>query len=161
MRRTGIANLPLHGGHPPAWLMRRMIKLSGAIAEVIIEEYGTSEFISRISDPFWFQAFSCVIGFDWHSSGTTTTTCGALKSALDPERHGILVAGGKGRASRRTIHELEGAGELFGLDSSGLQYASRISARVDNSCIQDGFQLYQHTFMVDGDGDWTVIQQGL
>ncbi|MDI6841686.1 MAG: DUF763 domain-containing protein [Methanothermobacter wolfeii] len=161
MRRTGIANLPLHGGHPPAWLMRRMIKLSGAIAEVIIEEYGTSEFISRISDPFWFQAFSCVIGFDWHSSGTTTTTCGALKSALDPERHGILVAGGKGRASRRTIHELEGAGELFGLDSSGLQYASRISARVDNSCIQDGFQLYQHTFMVDGDGEWTVIQQGL
>ncbi|MGB9838747.1 DUF763 domain-containing protein [Methanothermobacter sp.] len=161
MRRTGIANLPLHGGHPPAWLMRRMIELSGAIAEVIIEEYGTSEFISRISDPFWFQAFSCIIGFDWHSSGTTTTTCGALKSALDPERHGILVAGGKGRTSRRTPVELEAAGKLFDLDSSHLIYSSRIAARVDGNCIQDGFSLYQHTFLVDADGEWTVVQQGL
>ncbi|MDI9615524.1 DUF763 domain-containing protein [Methanothermobacter sp.] len=161
MRRTGIANLPLHGGHPPAWLMRRMVELSGAIAEVIIEEYGTSEFISRISDPFWFQAFSCTIGFDWHSSGTTTTTCGALKSALDPERHGILVAGGKGRASRRTPGELEAAGKLFDLDSHHLVYSSRIAARVDGNCIQDGFSLYQHTFLVDADGEWAVVQQGL
>lgn len=161
MRRTGIANLPLHGGHPPAWLMRRMIELSGAIAEVIIEEYGTSEFISRISDPFWFQAFSCVIGFDWHSSGTTTTTCGALKSALDPEVHGIMVAGGKGRKSRRTPSELQAAAEIFDLDAEGLVYASRISARVDGNCIQDGFNLYQHTFLVDSDGEWAVVQQGL
>ena len=111
MQRRGTTNLPLHGGHTPRWLFDRMTKLSGAISEVVIEEYGTNEFLNRISDPYWFQAFSCVIGFDWHSSGTTTTTLGALKSSIDPEKHGIYISGGKGTASRKTPQGIERAGE--------------------------------------------------
>ena len=94
MQRRGAVNLPLHGGHPPSWLFSRMVKLSGALASVIIEEYSLNEFLNRISNPYWFQAFSCVLGFDWHSSGTTTTTLGALKASLSPEEHGIYLTGG-------------------------------------------------------------------
>ncbi len=162
--RTGIANLPLHGGKAPRWLFKRMVKLAGAVTGAVICEYGSHEFIRRISDPHWFQAFSCVLGFDWHSSGTTTTTCGALKTAINPEEHGILIAGGKGRASRRTPQEIQGAGEIFSLSDQKLEdmvYSSKISAKVDNSCIQDGYQLYHHVFFLTEKGEWAVVQQGM
>jgi uncharacterized protein len=164
MKRTGSVDLPLHGGKAPRWLFQRMVKLSSALTDVLVYEYGRDEFLRRISDPYWFQAFSCVIGFDWHSSGTTTTACGALKLALDPEKTGIMVAGGKGKASRNTISEIEKAGDLFSLSSrkvARLQYSSRMSAKVDNSCVQDGYQLYHHCFFLTEKGDWAVIQQGM
>ncbi|MDI9624496.1 MAG: DUF763 domain-containing protein [Methanothermobacter sp.] len=160
MRRTGHANLPLHGGHAPRWLFKRMVRLAKAITSIIIDEYGTQEFLSRISDPFWFQSFSCILGFDWHSSGTTTTTCAALKHAINPMEHGILVAGGKGKASRKTPIELRGAEKFFNLEAQDLIRTSRLVAKVDNTCIQDSYQLYHHTFIVDENGEWSVIQQG-
>ena len=164
MKRTGSVDLPLHGGKAPRWLFARMVKLSSALTDVLVYEYGRDEFLRRISDSYWFQAFSCVIGFDWHSSGTTTTACGALKMGLDPEKTGIMVAGGKGRASRNTISEIEKAGDLFSLSSqkvARLQYSSRMSAKVDNSCVQDGYQLYHHCFFLTEKGNWAVIQQGM
>jgi len=164
MKRTGVTNLPLHVGKAPRWLFDRMVKLSSAISEVIIYEYSREEFLRRISDPYWFQAFSCVLGFDWHSSGTTTTTCGALKTALKPQEHGIMVAGGKGKTSRRTPDEIEEASGLFSLSTDKierLKYASRMAAKVDNSCVQDSYQLYHHVFIFTDKGDWTVVQQGM
>ena len=164
MKRTGTVELPLHGGKAPKWLFDRMVKLSGAITEVLIYEYNQEEFLRRLSDPHWFQAFSCVLGFDWHSSGTTTTTCGALKMAIDPNETGIKVAGGKGRTSRRTPQEVEETAELFSLSTKKieeLKYSSRMSAKVDNSCIQDSYQLYHHSFIFTEKGDWVVIQQGM
>ena len=164
MNRTGSVDLPLHGGKAPRWLFQRMVKLSSALTDVLIYEYGQEEFLRRISDPYWFQAFSCAIGFDWHSSGTTTTACGALKTGIDPEKTGIYVAGGKGRASRKTIGEIEKAGDLFSLSSDKierLQYSSRMSAKVDNSCVQDGYQLYHHCFFLTEKGEWAVVQQGM
>ncbi|MCK9150625.1 DUF763 domain-containing protein [Methanobacterium alcaliphilum] len=164
MKRKGIANLPLHGGHPPRWLFSRMIKLAGGISEVIIDEYGSDELLRRLSNPFWFQAFSCVLGFDWHSSGTTTTTCGALKIALKWEEHGILVAGGKGKNSRKTPQEILDSQNLFSISTKKIEkmvQSSRISAKIDNSCIQDGYQLYQHNFFLNEKGNWAVVQQGM
>ena len=164
MVRTGIANLPLHGGNAPKWLFKRMVKLSEGIIEVIIHEYGKDEFLKRVSDPFWFQSLSCVLGFDWHSSGCTTVTCGALKEAIKPEEHGFGIAGGKGKASRKTIQQIEEIGEIFSFTDSkikGLQYSSRMSAKVDNSAIQDGYNLYHHVFLFTENGKWAVIQQGM
>ncbi|OYT58341.1 MAG: DUF763 domain-containing protein [Candidatus Aenigmatarchaeota archaeon] len=164
MRRTGVANLPLHVGRAPRWLFERMVRLSKAISETIIYEYGQEELLRRMSDPFWFQALSCVIGFDWHSSGTTTTTCGALKIALSPQEHGIAVLGGKGKTSRKTPQEIEKAGDIFSLSSKKINeivYASKMSAKVDNSCVQDGYQLYHHTMLLSEKGNWAVVQQGM
>ncbi len=162
--RTGTVCLPLHGGKAPPWLFKRMVKLAGGISEALIYEYGQEEFLRRLSDPYWFQALSCVLGFDWHSSGTTTTTCGALKMALSPEEHGIAVAGGKGVVSRKAPEEIEKSGEIFSLSSykiEKLKYSSRMLAKVDNSCIQDGYQLYHHCFFLNEKGDWAVVQQGM
>lgn len=164
MSRTGAVNLPLHGGHPPKWLFTRMVTLSGTIAEAIINEYDQKEFLNRISNPYWFQAFSCVIGFDWHSSGTTTTTLGALKQSLDYEKHGIYLTGGKGAKSRKTPTGIQRAGEIFNLRDSKIDEmvnASRLTAKIDNSCIQDNYTLYQHSFFITENGDWAVVQQGL
>ena len=164
MRKTGVADLPLHYGKCPRWLFERMTKLSGAITEVIIHEYSREEFLKRVSDPVWFQAFGCVLGFDWHSSGVTTTVLGAMKVAIKPENLGIAVLGGKGRASRKTQRELEGLGDTFSLSSrkiEELKYASRMAAKVDNTAIQDSYQLYHHSFLASEDGKWTVIEQGL
>ncbi|MBI5680116.1 MAG: DUF763 domain-containing protein [Methanobacterium sp.] len=162
--KRGVANLPLHGGHAPRWLFNRMVKLAGGILDVILYEYDSDEFLRRISDPHWFQALSCVIGFDWHSSGTTTTTCGALKTVINPEEHGIMMAGGKGKNSRKTPFEIDEISDLFSLPSkkvNELKYSSRISAKIDNSCIQDGYDLYHHSFIFTEGGNWAVVQQGL
>src|ERR687888_185914 len=140
-RHTGYASLPLHGGKAPAWLFGRMVRLSREIVIYLASEYGTREVLRRLSDPFWFQAFGCVLGFDWHSSGVTTTVCGALKEGLAPRARdlGLYVAGGKGKASRRTPYELQEFGSRLGLDGGRLAYSSKLAAKVDSAAVQDGF----------------------
>jgi len=164
MERTGFADLPLHPGVAPKWLFERMVKLSRAICEVLLYEYGKDELFRRLSDPFWFQAFSCVLGFDWHSSGCTTVTCGALKEAVDPELHGFAVVGGKGKTSLRTLDEIEEIANVFSLPTDKverLKYSSRMAAKVDNAALQDGHQLYHHVMFFSEEGKWAVIQQGM
>lgn len=164
MVKTGFANLPLHGGTTPKWLFKRMVKLSEAIIEIIINEYGRDEFLKKISDPFWFQSLSCILGFDWHSSGSTTVTCGALKEVIKPEKHGCALVGGKGKASKKTIQQIEKIGEIFNFTGSKikeLKYSSRLSAKIDNNAIQDGYNLYHHVFLFTDHGKWAVIQQGM
>jgi uncharacterized protein len=162
-QRTGSATLPLHGGKAPRWLFDRMRQLAPAIAEVIILEHGRSTFLQRLSDPYWFQAFGCVLGFDWHSSGVTTTVCGALKEGLAPRSSdlGIFVAGGKGKVSRRTPIELMSFGERLGMDGERLAYNSRMAAKVDSAAVQDGFGIYHHSFFLTTEGEWAVVQQGM
>jgi hypothetical protein len=163
MRRAGTATLPLHGGRAPRWLFERMVLLARAVVEALVEGIGPDGVMRRLADPFWFQAFGCLLGFDWHSSGVTTTVCGALKEALrGREREiGLAAAGGKGAASRRTPEELGRYGDRFGFHADRLVYASRLSAKVDNNAVQDGYQLYHHTFFVTLDGRWAVVQQGM
>lgn len=164
MKRSGIADLPLHGGHVPLWLAERMTKLGTAISETILLHYGKSELLTRFSDPFWFQALGCVMGMDWHSSGVTTSVLGALKRGLNPPRAhelGVYVCGGRGKHSRKTPDELRSLGAATGLDGEALARTSRLTARIDNNAIADGFQLYLHTFVVSSDGEWAVVQQGM
>jgi len=164
LKRAGLAELPLHDGKAPQWLVKRMIGLAKEISAIIIDEYGREEFLKRVSDPHWFQAFGCVLGYDWHSSGLTTVVTGVLKTALKEANLGVAVCGGKGRASRETLSEIVSVGEKFNLSTSkisDLQYASRMSAKVDNSAIQAGYQLYHHAFFVTEDGEWAVVQQGM
>jgi hypothetical protein len=162
-QRTGIANLPLHYGKVPPWLFGRMCQLAREITIVTVTEFGTGEMLRRLSDPYWFQAFGCVLGYDWHSSGVTTTVCGAIKEGMRglEKELGLFVAGGKGRTSRKTPLEIENTGHLLKANPSCLVYASRMSAKVDNSGLQDGYQLYHHSFFFSGDGSWAVIQQGM
>jgi uncharacterized protein len=161
--RTGVASLPLHSGRAPAWLFGRMVRLAREILGHVVADYGPDEVLARLSDPFWFQAFGCVLGFDWHSSGVTTTTCGAIKEAVRglEDDFGFVVAGGKGAASRRTPGEIERACERQGRDPAALVRASRLSAKVDNTAVQDGHQLYHHCFLFTPRGSWCVIQQGM
>ena len=164
MYRTGVANLPLHGGKAPAWLTVRMRKLAKEIANIMIDEHGTTKFIQRLSDPYWFQAFGCVLAYDWHSSGVTTVVTGILKNALSPEEHGIAVCGGKGKTSRKTPSNIAAAGEKFGFSEETIKtltYTSKITAKVDNTALQAGYQLYHHAFFVTKDKKWSVIQQGM
>ena len=157
------ADLPLHYGKVPPWLAERMRLLGGAIVESIVLEYGKSAVLSRLSDPFWFQAFGCVLGMDWHSSGITTSVMGALKGAINPRAGelGIYIAGGKGKYSRETPNELLRFSDRTGLDGNKLARLSRLTAKVDNNTIQDGFQMYMHNFVVSNEGEWAVIQQGM
>lgn len=163
MKRSGIADLPLHGGRVPPWLAERMTKLGTAIAENVVHQYGVSELLSRLSDPFWFQALGCVMGMDWHSSGITTSVLGALKRGLNPRARelGIYICGGRGKHSRKTPDELRAVAEREELDGDALVRTSRLTARVDNNAIADGFQLYLHTFVLAASGEWAVVQQGM
>jgi hypothetical protein len=163
MKRSGFADLPLHGGRVPPWLAERMQKLGVAITESILAHYGASEFLSRLSDPFWFQALGCVMGMDWHSSGITTSVLGALKRGVNPRAHelGIYFCGGRGRQSRKTPDELRAVSDKRGLDGDALVRASRLTAKVDNNAVADGFQIYLHSFVVSAAGEWAVVQQGL
>ncbi len=163
MKRSGTADLPLHGGRVPPWLAERMTKLGTAITEAIIHDYGTSAFLARLSDPFWFQALGAVMGMDWHSSGITTSVMGALKRGLAPQADelGIYICGGRGRFSRNTPQELRSIAERRGFDGEALVRTSRLTARVDNNAIADGFQIYLHSFVVTAKGEWAVVQQGL
>ncbi len=163
MKRSGIADLPLHGGRVPRWLAERMTKLGTAITETIVHGYGASAFLSRLSDPFWFQAFGAVMGMDWHSSGITTSVMGALKRGLGPRSHelGLYVCGGRGRFSRNTPTELRRLADQHGFDGEALVRTSRLTARVDNNAIGDGFQIYLHSFVLTSQGEWAIVQQGL
>ena len=163
MERSGFADLPLHGGRVPLWLAERMTKLGTAITENILHHYGTSGFFSRLGDPFWFQALGAVMGMDWHSSGITTSVVGALKRGLNPRARelGIYVCGGRGRYSRRTPDELRSYADGVEVDGEALVRASRLTAKIDNNAIADGFQLYLHAFIVNTKGEWVVVQQGM
>jgi len=162
-KRTGIANLPLHYGQAPRWLFERMVNLAREITIAIVADFGPDEVLRRLSHPYWFQSLGCVLGFDWHSSGVTTTLCGALKESLkglSPDL-GLFVCGGKGRTSRKTPAEIEAWADRLSIDPTPLVYSSRMSAKVDSAAVQDGFELYHHTFLFTVSGSWTVIQQGL
>lgn len=161
--RSGTANLPLHTGRAPAWLFSRMVRLAREITANIVQEYGSDEVLRRLADPYWFQAFGCVLGFDWHSSGVTTTVTGALKEGLRGTEHelGIYAGGGKGAVSRKTPGEITAYCERLSIDSRPLVYASRMSAKVDSAAVQDGYQLYHHAFFFTPSGGWCVVQQGM
>ena len=163
MKRSGIADLPLHGGRVPEWLSQRMTRLGTAITEAILFDYGASAFLSRLSDPFWFQAFGAVMGMDWHSSGITTSVMGALKRGLTSraDELGLYVCGGRGRFSRNTPNELRALSLRRGFDGDALVRTSRLTARIDNNAIADGFQIYLHSFVLAANGEWAVVQQGL
>ena len=159
-----LAQLPLHTGKAPSWLFKRMARLAGAVTMAIVDEFGPDEMLRRLSDPWWFQAFGCVLGFDWHSSGVTTVTCGALREAGSQlgDDLGILVAGGKGGTSRRTPGEITNAADRIGIEGGArLVHASRLSAKVDSAAVQDGFTLYHHSFFFTPQGSWCVVQQGM
>jgi len=162
-RHTGFANLPLHSGRAPAWLFTRMTRLAREIATHVVADRGPDELLRRLSDPFWFQAFGCVLGFDWHSSGVTTTVTGAIKEGLRGIDHelGIYSQGGKGATSRKTPAEIRKRCEALAIDSRPLVYASRMTAKVDNAAVQDGYQLYHHAFFFSAAGHWCVVQQGM
>src|SRR5215469_3429299 len=162
-RRSGSADLPLHGGRVPKWLGDRMTRLGAVITEAIVHEFGRDELLRRLANPFWFQSFGAVMGMDWHSSGITTSVIGALKRGLTPlsGELGIHVCGGRGSHSRQTPHELVTIGDRVGLDGAALARASRLVAKVDSAAVQDGFDLYLHGFIVTDDGRWTVVQQAM
>ena len=161
--KRGTADLPLHRGRAPHWLFQRMTKLAGAVVELMVLESGVVALLERMSDPYWFQALGCVLGFDWHSSGLTTTTCGAIKEGIRGREGelGLFVAGGKGAASRKTPNEIACWGDRIGADADRLIDASRTSAKVDSAAVQDGYQIYHHVFLFDRDGTWAVVQQGM
>ena len=162
-RRSGSADLPLHGGAVPKWLADRMTRLGAVMAEAIVHTYGRDELLRRLAHPFWFQSFGAVMGMDWHSSGITTSVVGALKRGLAPlaGELGVHVCGGRGKHSRRTPDELVAIGERVGFDGAALARASRLVAKVDSAAVQDGFDLYLHGFIVTDEGRWVVVQQGM
>ncbi len=164
--RSGIATIPLDYGRCPRWLFERMRKLARGITMAIVEEFGPEEFLRRIADPVWFQSFGCVLGFDWNSSGLTTTTLGALKSGIwgIESELGVFVCGGKGKTSKKTPEQIQSWGEFLGFSMERIDklvYASKISAKVDSSALQDGFQIYHHNLIFSKTGHWAVVQQGM
>lgn len=163
MAANRYADLPLHYGRVPPWLAERMCKLGGAITEAIILEYNKAEFLKRLSDPLWFQALGAVLGMDWHSSGITTSVMGALKKAINSRSRelGIYICGGRGKHSRQTPNELLKVAGETGLNGDDLVRSSKLAAKVDNTAIQDGFQLYLHNFILTSEGEWAIVQQGL
>src|SRR4051794_28843962 len=162
-RKAGTADLPLHGGRIPQWLADRMTYLGALIGEAIVHHYGRDELLRRLAHPFWFQSFGAAMGIDWHSSGITTSVMGALKRGLAPLANelGVHVCGGRGKHSRQTPQELVTIGERVGFDSAALARASRLIAKVDSAAVQDGFDLYLHSFIVTDEGRWVVVQQGM
>lgn len=163
IKRSGYADLPLHTGTVPKWLADRMMKLGTEIVEALVLNYGKKEVLIRLSDPLWFQSLGCVLGMDWHSSGITTSVMYALKRGLNrrAKELGIVVCGGRGKYSRRTPEELMILADMTGMDGNKLVNCSKLAAKVDGTAVQDGFQLYQHNFILSDEGDWTVVQQGM
>jgi len=163
MPRTGTATLPLHYGKAPRWLFSRMTLLAREIITALASEFSTEEILKRLSDPYWFQSFGCVLGFDWHSSGLTTTVMGAVKEGIKGMEKdlGFFIAGGKGTTSRKTPEQIKFFGEKHSVETKNLVYASRMAAKVDNSAVQDGYQLYHHAFIFTCKGHWAVVQQGM
>ena len=163
MPKTGSATLPLHYGRAPRWLFCRMTALAREIVYAIVSEQGNASFLEKISDPYWFQSLGCILGFDWHSSGLTTTLTGALKEAVRGREKelGIFFTGGKGSAARKTPEHIRKYADNNSFSPDLFIYASRMSAKVDNTAVQDGYQLYHHVFVFTNKGQWGVIQQGM
>lgn len=163
IKRTGYADLPLHTGTVPKWLADRMMMLGTEIVESLIITYGKKEVLVRLSDPLWFQSLGAVLGMDWHSSGITTSVMYALKRGINAHARefGICVCGGRGKYSRKTPDEINFLCDATGMDATALVRASKLCAKVDNTAVQDGFQLYQHNFILTDQGDWAVVQQGM
>lgn len=163
--RTGTTSLPLHTGNAPSWLFGRMVRLSREIVALMVVEFGTQALLDKLSDPYWFQALGCVLGFDWHSSGLTTTTCGAIKEGIKGLENelGFFACGGKGGVSRKTPDQIRSNAEKHSvnIDPEKLVYASKMSAKVDSAAVQDGYDLYHHAFFFDREGKWAVVQQGM
>lgn len=163
-QRVGIADLILHDGKAPSWLTRRMVRLGSAVIKLVVDEYGPQEFLRRLSNPVWFQALSCALAYDWDSSGTTTVLCGVLKNILNREDLGIRAVGGKGKFSRLSLNEIDELSTVYDLseeESKRLKYASRMTAKIDNTAIQAGYRLYHHMMFIGADGSWAVVQQGM
>ncbi len=154
--------LPLHGGKAPRWLFGRMVKLGGAIGEVILDEYGPDELLARLASPNWFQALSCAIGYDWHSSGTTTVTMGAMKEALNKSGE-IFIAGGKGKTGLKAPQEIIEGTDLLSIPGKADEFKdySRLSAKIDGTMVYDDLGIYHHTFMFTKNSKWGVVQQGM
>ena len=163
IKRSGYADLPLHTGTVPKWLADRMMRLGTLIIEALVLKYGKKEVLIRLSDPLWFQSLGAVLGMDWHSSGITTSVMYALKRGLNrrAKELGIVVCGGRGKYSRRTPEELQILADMTGMDGNKLINCSKLAAKGDGTALQDGFQLYQHNFILSDQGDWTVVQQGM
>ncbi len=163
IKRSGYADLPLHHGTVPRWLADRMMLLGTEIIEALLINYGKKEVLSRLSDPLWFQSLGAVLGMDWHSSGITTSVMYALKRGINKRARefGLCICGGRGKYSRKTPEELLYLADATGLDGNQLVNASKLSAKVDNTALQDGFQLYMHNFILSDQGDWAVVQQGM
>ncbi|MFU2157444.1 MULTISPECIES: DUF763 domain-containing protein [Caldisericum] len=164
--KKGYFDLPLHNGDAPSWLFKRMEKLARYLSLAIIEFFGIEEYLKRLSDPIWFQSFGCLLGFDWHSSGLTTTTTGAIISGLSSESKnlGLFFAGGKGARALDTPSQIDRIFEdgFISLDlANSMKKTSRLVAKIDSSCIQDGYKLYHHFVIFDKDGNWAIIQQGM
>lgn len=162
----GIATFGLDYGTCPRWLFERMVKLGREMSRVIINEYGPTEYIRRLANPVWFQSLGTVLAFDWNASGLTTILTAALKEAIRGQEAdlGVFICGGKGKTSRRTPEEIRLWGEKLNLpegSARNLVYNSKMSAKVDSSLVQDGFQLYHHAFFFTRSGAWTVVQQGM
>ena len=162
-RRAGTADLPLHHGRVPAWLGQRMARLGAVIAEAVVHHYGRDELLRRLAHPFWFQSFGAVMGMDWHSSGITTSVMGALKKGLNGQSNelGVFICVRRGRHSRNTPRELRALADRNSLDGDSLVRISRLTARVDNNAIADGYQIYLHSFVLTADGEWAIVQQGM
>ncbi len=163
IRNSGHADLPLHTGVVPRWLADRMMVLGTLITESLVENFGVDEVLTRLSDPLWFQSFGAVMGMDWHSSGITTSVMYALKRGLNPRAKelGIYICGGRGKYSRMTPGELLEIAGQENLNGDELVRTSKLVAKVDNNAVQDGFQLYQHNFILTKTGNWAVVQQGM
>ena len=163
IRRTGYADLPLHTGTVPKWLADRMMLLGTEIVESLLILYGKKEVLTRLSDPLWFQSLGAVLGMDWHSSGITTSVMYALKRGINARARefGLCICGGRGKYSRKTPEELLFLADATGLDGNALVHASKLATKVDNTAVQDGFQLYMHNFILSSDGDWAIVQQGM
>lgn len=163
IKQTGHADLPLHVGTVPRWLADRMMALGTEIIEALILQFGRKEVLRRLSSPLWFQSLGAVLGMDWHSSGITTSVMYALKRGINARSKelGLYVCGGRGKYSRQTPQELISYSEKTGLNGNSLVESSKLCAKVDNNAVQDGFQLYQHNFILSVDGDWSVVQQGM
>ncbi|WP_373468731.1 DUF763 domain-containing protein [Acidianus infernus] len=159
MEIEGITDLPLHTGHVPPWLIPIMRKLSRAILDIMLIEWGPQKVVERLSNPLWFQAFNNVIGMDWDSSGSTTVTLGILKEVVNPKEDGLAVLGGKGKNALKVPEELHSLN--FDIDADKLANISRLVAKVDTTLVQDGHQLYHHSMLVTEKGYWGIIQQGM
>jgi hypothetical protein len=163
MINAGTIGMPLHFGRVPSFLTERMGKMGNAIVESIVENYGKSEVLTRMSDPNWFQALGAVMGMHWNSSGVTATVLGSLQRQINPRSKtlGLHILGGKGKRMGWTTKHINRVSDKHGLPGQELVHACNLTRRVDNNAVQDGYGLYQQYFILSDEGEWTSISQGM